>query len=106
MAGTEKRNLIILPAARHDLEQIWLYTRDMWSTAQAIAYTDSLNQQFLHLCDLPEMGRRYPHFAPDIRLLVRTKHIIIYKLSDQTIQIMRVLGSQQDWLSIVRRLDP
>ena len=42
------------PAARRDLEEIWLYSAEKWSVDQAERYTDALEEAFDRLSLSPK----------------------------------------------------
>lgn len=94
------------PAARSDLEAIWLYTMQAWSADQADRYTDILEDTFDRLLFMPELGRERLEFDPPVRVHPSAEHIILYRVETDHLVILRVLGGKQDWPAIFRALDP
>jgi toxin ParE1/3/4 len=95
----------LTPAARHDLEDIWLYTAQTWSMAQADRYTDIIEDTFDRLLFMPEMARERLEFDPPVRIHPSAEHLIIYRVEQDQLIILRVLGAGQDWQAILRAAD-
>ncbi len=95
----------LTPAARNDLEGIWLYTAQKWSMAQADRYTDILEDTFERLLFMPEMARERAEFDPPVRIHPSSEHLVIYRIEGDHLTILRVLGAGQDWQVLFRALD-
>lgn len=95
----------LTPAARNDLEDIWLYTAQQWSFQQADRYTDILEDTFERLLFMPEMARERPEFDPPVRIHPSAEHLILYRVEEDHLVILRVLGAGQDWHAILRSVD-
>lgn len=95
----------LTPAAQGDLEDIWLYTMQQWSSAQADRYTDILEDTFERLLFMPEMARERPEFDPPVRIHPSAEHLIIYRIENDHLAILRVIGAGQDWQAILRAVD-
>ncbi|MBK1634375.1 MULTISPECIES: type II toxin-antitoxin system RelE/ParE family toxin [Rhodovulum] len=95
----------LTPAARNDLEDIWLYTAKRWSMVQADRYTDILEDTFDRLLFMPEMARERPEFDPPVRIHPSAEHLIIYRIEEGRLVILRILGAGQDWQAILRAVD-
>jgi toxin ParE1/3/4 len=95
----------LTPAARHDLEDIWLYTAQTWTMAHADRYTDIIVDTFDRLLFMPEMARERPEFDPHVRIHSSAEHLIIYRVERDHLIILRVLGAEQDWQAILRAAD-
>lgn len=106
MGANKLTDLRLTPAARADLEAIWLYTMQSWSADQADRYTDILEDTFDRLLFMPELGRERMEFDPPVRLHLSGEHIIIYRIEADHLVILRILGGKQDWAAILRALDP
>ena len=95
----------LTPKAQRDLEDIWLYTAQTWSMAQADRYTDIMEDTFDRLLFMPEMARERPEIDPPVRIHPSAEHLIIYRVERDQLIILRVLGAGQDWHAILRAAD-
>jgi len=95
----------LTPAAQRDLEDIWLYTAQKWSFAQANRYTDIIEDTFDRLLFMPEMARERSEFHPPVRIHPSAEHLIIYRVERDQLIILRLLGAGQDWQAILRAAD-
>lgn len=95
----------LTPTAQRDLEDIWLYTAQTWSMAQADRYTDIIEDTFDRLLFMPEMARERLEFDPPVRIHPSAEHLIIYRVEEDQLVILRVLGAGQDWHAILRAAD-
>jgi len=95
----------LTPAAQSDLEDIWIYAARQWSVAQADRYTDILEDTFERLLFMPEMARARAEVDPPVRIHPSAEHLIIYRVEDDHLAILRGLGAGQDWQAILRAVD-
>lgn len=95
----------LTPTAQRDLEDIWLYTAQTWSMAQADRYTDIIEDTCDRLLFMPEMARERLEFDPPVRIHPSAEHLIIYRVEEDQLVILRVLGAGQDWHAILRAAD-
>ncbi len=102
MSFDEARSYRLAPSAIDDLEDIWRYTAESWSVAQADRYTDDLARVFETIAALPTLARERPEFDPPVRIHTHESHLIIYLLVDDQVVIVRLLGGRQDWVSILK----
>ena len=86
----------LTPAARNDLADIWLYTAQQWEVTQADRYTDILEDTLERLLFMPEMARERPEFDPPVRIHPSAEHLIIYRIDNDHLAVLRVLGAGQD----------
>lgn len=84
------------PRAQQDLEEIWLYTFHQWSPTQADSYVSDL----LSACEGLATGEKIGLNADDIRVgyakYFSGSHVIYYKISDQYLDVIRVLHQSRD----------
>ena len=95
----------LTPAAKRDLENIWVYSAEMWSVDQAESYTHVLQEAFGRLLASPLIARERTEFTPPVRIHPTGPHLIVHRIDGTTLAILRVLGGQQDWQSILHALD-
>jgi toxin ParE1/3/4 len=83
--------------AVEDLANIWNYTFEVWSEVQADKYFNYLLDCFQNLADNPKLGRAYSEVTEFLLGYRATQHIIFFrKISQTTIEIVRVLHSKMD----------
>jgi toxin ParE1/3/4 len=91
----------LLPKARADLEEIWLYTIDEWGATQAERYLDELEQSFQLLAGNPDICLEWDDLTPAVHIYHCIRHLIIYFQKEDSILILRVLHANMD---VVRHL--
>ena len=88
--------LIIAPAAKNDLIDIFQYGLRQWGQAQSESYLSIIKNQFWSLTRQPLMGTERPELLPDIRSLPIESHTLFYRVTADRIEIVRVLHGRQD----------
>lgn len=83
------------PLARADLEDIWLYTRDRWSTAQADRYLRDVVATFEGLAKGDLVGRRVEVRAGYLKYPVGS-HFVFYRDAPEGVDVVRVLHQHMD----------
>ncbi len=86
----------LTPAAERDLENIWLYTRQQWSTEQADRYTAILANAFADLAQTPKTAPSCDHIRRGYRRRSVERHMIYFRVTDYGIAIVRVLHDRMD----------
>lgn len=87
----------LTPKAEYDLESVWTYTATTWSVAQAESYIGDLSDTFDLIAHAPLIARERLEFTPPIRIHRHQSHLIIYRVVDDCLQIIRVLHMKQNW---------
>lgn len=54
---------------------------------------------------MPEMARERPEFDPPARIHPSAEHLITYRIADDHLTILRILGAGQGWQEILRMAD-
>ncbi len=88
--------LVIAPAAKRDLTDIFQYGLRRWGLARSESYLTSIKNSFWFLTQQPLAGTERPELLPDIRSLSIESHILFYRVAAKKIEILRVLHSRQD----------
>lgn len=86
----------IRPEAKKDIKKIWRYTFDNWGEQQAYSYTSELGQSIEGIISNPKIGVPIDYIREDYRLLHVKHHLVIYRLTGRTIEVVRVLGESMD----------
>lgn len=81
-------------AADRDLEQLFEYGIDNFGLSKAKSYVDGLIVQFHDIAENPLHYQAVEHIRPGYRRSVYGKHTIYYLISDDCIDIMRILRSE------------
>ncbi len=102
MASVKLTELRLTPVAVKDLTNIWIYTTDKWSLAQADRYIDALNDTFQTLLEMPEIAREWTEFDPKVRIHPSGQHVVVYQISQEALEVVRVLDGQQNWQAILK----
>jgi toxin ParE1/3/4 len=93
---------VISKKAIADLEEIWLYTVDIWSIAQADRYYHLIFDEIDFICKNPIAGKPMEHIRKGYRAAKVKFQFIFYKVEKDTVQIIRILHERMD---IENRLD-
>ena len=82
--------------AENDLIDIWLYTLNEWNEKQADHYLDELNDKIQKLIDNPYLGTNCEYVRKGYRRLAVFHHKVYYYLTDDSIEVVRVLHERMD----------
>ncbi|WP_333608045.1 type II toxin-antitoxin system RelE/ParE family toxin [Arsukibacterium sp.] len=88
--------LIIAPAAKNDLREIYQYGLGTWGQAQSDSYLLAIKNRFWLLTEQPLIGVERPELLPHIRSLPIQSHILFYRVIANRVEIIRVLHGRQD----------
>lgn len=92
----------LTPAAERDLTGIWDYSARIWSVAQAERYLRGLSASFDTLARTPEIARERAEFDPPVRLHPHRSHLIVYRIEDAGVAIVRILHARQNWVNLLQ----
>lgn len=76
---------------------------ERWGPAQETAYLDRMWEKFESILATPTPYRSRPDLFPGCLLAVEGKHVILFRVSKSTLQIVRVLHSA---MNFPRHLNP
>ncbi|MBW4556799.1 MAG: type II toxin-antitoxin system RelE/ParE family toxin [Trichormus sp. ATA11-4-KO1] len=95
---------IISPSASRDLNEISDYFLII-----NLAAGEKLFQEFNNKCrklaKFPNMGRSYAHIKPSLRGLPLDGYIILYRVIDNGVEILRVVSGRQDLEALLAESD-
>ena len=95
MSGNDRR-IVLSTEAQEDLLDIWHYGANEWSAEQADRHLRELDGMLQHLMDNPHLGRRRDDLVAGLRSAFVRPHLIFYRQSSMTIQIVRILHHRLD----------
>lgn len=87
--------LIVAPAARRDLEDIWAYIGKE-SGVFADEMIDRIVAAAERLTEHPELGRLRDELAPGLRCFPVDRYLVFYRVGEEIIEIARVLHGARD----------
>lgn len=82
--------------AEADLLDIWLYTAEEWSLAQADTYVGQIGKSINRLLEHSELGKDRNDLRKGYRSLLVNHHIVFYRLIGEEIEVVRVLHESVD----------
>jgi len=88
--------LVIAPAAKNDLKDIYQYGLRQWGQAQSESYLTIIKNQFWLLTQQPLMGTERPELLPDTRSIPIESHTLFYRVTAKRVEIIRILHGRQD----------
>ena len=83
------------PQARSELEAIGDYIAED-SPANAKRFIDRLTEKFIALGGSPRIGRVRPELRPDLRSFPFGAYLILYRIVDDGVEIVRVVHSARN----------
>ena len=101
----QKNNFALHPKADEDLERIWYYSATNWSVDRANQEIDELYLTFTNISLMPKLGRERAEVNPPVRIHTHGAHVIVYRIENDIVRIVRVLGGRQNWLTILAQAD-
>ncbi len=105
MTAREFASCRLTPRAEADLEDIWLYTAQTWSPDQADTYIDNLVHTIDTLVAMPTIARERDEFDPPVRIHPAAEHLIIYRVAEPILLVIRILGGRQNWRAMLEVID-
>ena len=87
---------VISKKAISDLEEIWLYTFEKWSSQQADRYYKLIFDEINYIRKNNAAGKSMEYVRKGYRASKVKFHLIFYKLSNETIEVIRILHERMD----------
>ena len=88
--------LVIAPVAKTDLKDIYQYGLRQWGQTQSESYLENIKEQFWTLTEQPLIGVDRSDLLSGARSLVIESHTLLYRVTPDTLEIIRVLHGRQD----------
>ncbi len=99
-----KLNYQLRKEAQFDLEDIFDYSEDNFGLDIAIKYLNELENTFFNLYDHPHLGKDRSEIKFGVYSLVHKEHLILYKITETKIDILRVLHQSRDLPRFIKHL--
>ena len=88
--------LRLTPKARRDLDRIWDHSAEKWGVDQAEIYLSALGKTMEILLISPAIGSNIDIIKIGYRKFPTASHVLVYKYSTTTLDIVRVLHKNMD----------
>jgi toxin ParE1/3/4 len=98
-------DVTISKQARQDLIAIWEYIAED-NPASADRLLDTLDARINRLADHPFLGPARPDIRRDLRYLVCDNYLVLYRVLDGTVEVVRVLHGARNLTAIFKDTDP
>ena len=89
-------SLRITLLAKEDLKNIGRYTLKQWGLQQRNSYLSNLNDSFKKLLVMPQIGASCDHIRQGYRKLREAEHVIFYRISNDILDVIRILHKSMD----------
>ena len=88
--------LVVAPAAKNDLKEIYQFGVAQWGKAQSDRYLSAIKNQLWLLTEQPLIGVERSELLLHIRSLPIQSHTLFYRVTAKQVEIIRVLHGRQD----------
>jgi toxin ParE1/3/4 len=82
--------------AQRDLDAIFDYTVETWDLAQALHYTDTIENACALLAKIPTKGSDCTHIRRGYRRYRVEQHVIYFRATTYGVSIIRILHGKMD----------
>lgn len=94
--------LVLTEAALDDLRSVRAYTLETWGAEQEERYLRNLWARFETIRSNPHRFRLREELFPGCRIAAEGRHVILFRVDHDALQIVRVLHSAMDFKRHVR----
>jgi toxin ParE1/3/4 len=91
--------LVLRPEAEHDLEDIRVQSLILFGRLQAARYQEEMFLAMEGLTQTVAHQRERPELGDGIRFKRHKAHVILYRVTETEVVILRVRHDREDWLS-------
>ena len=85
--------------ARRDIDGIWSYTAETWGPVAANDYVRGLQATLDVIGASPRIARERAAIDPPVRVHPYHSHLVIYRIADDGIDVVRVFHSRRNWMA-------
>jgi toxin ParE1/3/4 len=90
------------PEARADLREIALRIADR-NPVRALTYVDEIEARANRIGEFPHAGPPRAQWGEGIRIAVHGKYLIVYRVRDETVQVLRIVHGARDLDTLFER---
>lgn len=90
------KGYILSQAAEYDLDELFEKSKKDYGFDHTIGYMVGLDDLIEHLVTHPEMGTHRPEVREGLRGIPYEHHLVLYRILDDRIRIVRVIGGEMD----------
>ncbi|WP_353256892.1 type II toxin-antitoxin system RelE/ParE family toxin [Hyphomonas sp.] len=83
--------------ANTDLDRMVQEGLRQFGRKQTEGYLASVYAAFRTIADFPYANREYAEFKPPVRVYPHRSHLILYRVEDERLTIVRVRHGREDW---------
>ena len=94
-----KRSLRYHSLAQRDFVGVAAWSKEQWGAKMTRRYLDEIERQISRIVDNPMLGSDAELPRPGLRKIIAGRHTIFYVASESEVQIVRIMGQQQDHLN-------
>jgi toxin ParE1/3/4 len=94
--GSNSPRLVWSPEAEDDLVSIWRHGAEAWTEEMADKQLFEIEAGCDRLLDDPMLGRGRHELMAGMRSMPVRPHVVFYRLSKRTIEVVRVLHQRMD----------
>ena len=94
-----KRSLRYHSLAQRDFVGAAAWSKEQWGAKMTRRYLDEIERQISRIVDNPMLGPDAELPRPGLRKIAAGRHTIFYVASESEVQIVRIMGQQQDHLN-------
>lgn len=92
-----KRTLRYHSLAQRDFVSAAAWSQAQWGAKMTRRYLCEIEQQICRIVENPMVGTDAGLPRPGLRKIMAGRHMIFYKADEREVQIVRIMGQQQDY---------
>lgn len=89
-------DVLVLPSAQADLDDIAIYTKEQWGREQARRYLATLRSDITGLARFPRMHPAYESRHGKFRKMASGEHLVFFIVNEAAVEVVRVLHNRMD----------
>ena len=93
---TFSRRVRFTPRGQRGVREVLQYSWRTWNDRQRAVYKASLDDAFRRIAGFSLLGRQRDDVRPGLRSLGVEQHVILYRVDDEEVVVLRVVHARQD----------